>query len=262
MLYISKGLYKSYRTFLFKSKPLAPSYRLGFKQRKQNNSSYPRFAAPIRVSIPTNFTLTMETQNNNGSEPGPNLVTAVTPELMPQNLVNNNPVAAETPKPQPEKLINNNGSELDPNPFAAETPVAGKLGTSDDEIPIEKSVERITLTGDPPSVEVNGNEDKDDGSEGESESESSESESESSTSSSSTSGSDSDEDDEDDAEDEEEGQISDDEKMVSWSAADGDLDDDEDVVVGPIKSKNEIQVFFFFIFIHNSFFFILFNLIV
>lgn len=182
----------------------------------------------------------METQSNNGSEPGPNLVTAVIPELMPQNLVNNNPVAAETPKPQPEKLINNNGSELDPNPLVAETPVAEKLCTLDDEIPIEKSVERITLTGGPPSVEVNGNEDKDDGSEGESESSESESESStSSSSSSSTSGSDSDE---DDAEDEdEEGQISDDEKMVSWSAADGDLDDDEDVVVGPIKSKNEIQ---------------------
>jgi len=241
--YRSKGLYKSYRTFLFKSKPLAPSYRLGFKQRKQNNSSYPPFVAPIRVSIPTNFILTMETQNNNGSEPDPSLVTAETPELMPQNLVNNNPVAAETSKPQPEKLSNNNGSELDPNPFAAESPVAEKLGTSDGEISIEKSVERITLTGDPPSVEVNGNEDKDDGSEGES----SESESESSTSSSSsssTSGSDTDEDDDDDAEEEEEGEISDDEKMVSWSAADGDLDD-EDVVVGPIRSKNEIQVFSF-----------------
>jgi len=188
----------------------------------------------------------METQNNSGSETDPNHVTA--PELMPQNLVNNNPVAAETSKPQPEKLSNNNGSELDANPFAAETPVAEKLGTSGDEIPIEKSVERITLTGDPPSVEVNGNEDKNDGSEGESESSESESESStSSSSSSSTSGSDSDEDDEEDAENEE-GQISDDEKMVSWSAADDDLDD-EDVVVGPIKSKNEIQVFVFCFFI-------------
>ncbi|CAK8538174.1 unnamed protein product [Lathyrus sativus] len=135
---------------------------------------------------------------------------------------------------------NNNESEHDPNPVVAETPEpeAENIDTLDDEVPIEKIVEKITLAGDPSSVEVNGNEDKDNSddedeseSESDSESESSEYEASSSSSSSSSSGSD------------EEGEIrdSDAEKMVSWSEAGGDFDDDDEVVVEPIRSKNEIR---------------------
>ncbi|KAK2433405.1 H/ACA ribonucleoprotein complex non-core subunit NAF1 [Trifolium repens] len=175
----------------------------------------------------------MATQNNNGSEPDPN------------------PIAAETPQPVPENLLsNNNGSELDPNHVAAKTQVTEpeKLDSLGDEIPIEKIVEKITLVEDSPSVEVNVNEDKDekeDDSESESESESSESESSSSSSSASSSSSDSGSDDNEDDGDmkDEDGAASDsdEEKMVSWSPT-VDVDfDEEDVVVGPIRSKNEIQ---------------------
>ncbi|CAI8615995.1 unnamed protein product [Vicia faba] len=181
----------------------------------------------------------MATENNDGSELNPNPIVAETPEL-----------------------------ELYPSSVAAETPEQGpeKIDTLDAEIPIEKIVEKITLAG-----ELNGSDDKDNNddqvdseSESESDSESSESEASSSSSSassssssSSSSDSDSDEDGEirdsdeenedgeirDSDEENEDGEIrdSDEEKMVSWSAADGDFDDEEEVVVGPIRSMNEIQ---------------------
>lgn len=153
----------------------------------------------------------------------------------------------------------NNVPELDPNHIAAETPepAAEKLDSLDIDIPIEEGVEKITLICDPPSIE--GKCDEDEG-ESESESESSESETSSSSSSSSSSASSSESSSSDsdcDGDDEEprpaadleveEGEVSgsDDDKMVNWSAVDDDVDDG-DAVVEPIRSKNEIQVFFFF----------------
>lgn len=162
--------------------------------------------------------------------------------------------------------------DLDPNPIGpTRVEEYEKVETLEVGHPIEEGVEKISLVGASQTcvtpIQGNGNEDE---SESESESEASSSGGSSSSSSSSDSDGDGDSDEDGDKKKEEgeieEGELrdSDDDeseddkseggdKLVGWSMVDDDGDDDIDVVDydddargggGPIKSKNELEVFF------------------